>query len=117
MVFGPFSYIFEGGWLEGRVLLSLGSALGMMPNSEFLVERVTASLFALALPPPELLLIRGGLVLHIPGCIFDGCFRMFDEVVDIVEIVVAEGIEYGLANLIAFLETVEFFVFLLTFAI
>lgn len=42
---------------------------------------------------------------------------MLDEVVDIVEIVITEGIEYGLANLIALLETVEFFVFLLTFAI
>ena len=63
LVFGPFCYVFVGGWLEGRVLLSLGSAFGMVPNSEFLVERVGAGLFALALPPPELLLIRGGLVL------------------------------------------------------
>ena len=97
--------------------MSLGSALGMVPNSEFLVDRVVADLFALALPPPELLLIRGGLVLLMPGCIFEGSFRMLDEVVDIVEIVVAEGIEYGLANLITLLETVEFFVFLLTFTI
>ena len=63
LVFGPFCNVFEGGWLEGRVLLPLRSTLGMVPNSEFLVERVGAGLFALALPSPELLLIRGGLVL------------------------------------------------------
>ena len=42
---------------------------------------------------------------------------MLDEVVNIVEIVITEGIKYGLANLVTLLQTVEFFVFLLTFAI